>query len=155
MACYLIDIDGTIADNQHRQWVLEDNKFKPDWELFFSKMGDDKPIPHMRELTKLLLNTYQETGEAQNYLIYVTGRPERFRAMTEGWLATHRFPKGDWMYMRPDGDHRPDHIVKLELLEQIRKDGFNPTMAFDDRDQVVRMWRMNGVPCAQVAEGDF
>jgi len=28
-------------------------------------------------------------------------------------------------------------------------------MAFDDRNRVVATWRANGVPCAQVAEGDF
>jgi hypothetical protein len=28
-------------------------------------------------------------------------------------------------------------------------------MAFDDRSQVVKMWRKRGVPCAQVADGDF
>ena len=34
-------------------------------------------------------------------------------------------------------------------------DGFNPTMAFDDRQQVVDMWRERGLTVAQVAEGDF
>ena len=57
--------------------------------------------------------------------------------------------------MRKEGDHRPDHIIKLELLAQIRSDGFEPIMAFDDRNSVVKMWRDAGIPCAQVAEGDF
>ena len=29
------------------------------------------------------------------------------------------------------------------------------TAVFDDRDKVVQMWRENGVPCFQVAKGDF
>jgi hypothetical protein len=28
-------------------------------------------------------------------------------------------------------------------------------MAFDDRNSVVKMWRDLGIPCAQVADGDF
>jgi hypothetical protein len=59
------------------------------------------------------------------------------------------------LYMRRDGDHRPDDIVKREMLQQMRVDGWSPIMAFDDRNQVVEMWRANGVPCAQVASGDF
>lgn len=59
------------------------------------------------------------------------------------------------VYMRKDGDHRPDNEVKSELLARIRADGHDPIMAFDDRDQVVKMWRAAGIPCAQVADGNF
>jgi hypothetical protein len=45
--------------------------------------------------------------------------------------------------------------VKAELLDQILHDGFSPSMVFDDRDQVVAMRRQRGVPCAQVAPGNF
>lgn len=152
MATYLVDIDGTIADNAHRQWVLED-KTRPtvNWELFFQLMGDDKPFPHMLQL----LTDLTRTKSSAVRIVYVTGRPERWRNLTTRWLVLHRFPYPHSMYMRPDGDHRPDHVVKLELLEQIRKDGIIPVMSFDDRNTVVKMWREAGVPCAQVAEGDF
>jgi hypothetical protein len=36
-----------------------------------------------------------------------------------------------------------------------RIDGFEPIMVFDDRNRVVKALRAAGVPCAQVAEGDF
>jgi len=45
--------------------------------------------------------------------------------------------------------------VKREMLDRIRADGYNPIMAFEDRSRVVKMWREAGIPCAQVAEGDF
>jgi hypothetical protein len=41
------------------------------------------------------------------------------------------------------------------LLDKLMADGFRPIMAFDDRNQVVEMWRQRGVPCAQVADGNF
>ena len=57
--------------------------------------------------------------------------------------------------MRKTKDYRDDGVVKLELLEQIRKNGFNPVIAFEDRDRVVKVWRDAGLICAQVAPGDF
>jgi hypothetical protein len=41
------------------------------------------------------------------------------------------------------------------MLDKMRKEGFNPTMAFDDRQQVVDMWREKGLTVAQVDKGDF
>lgn len=59
------------------------------------------------------------------------------------------------LYMRKEGDHRPDFKVKRDLLAALKADGYEPIMAFDDRDQVVEMWRAEGIPCAQVADGNF
>lgn len=59
------------------------------------------------------------------------------------------------MYLRDDGDMRPDDIVKEELLAKIRADGYKPTIAFDDRNQVVNKWRELGINCYQVRAGDF
>ena len=57
--------------------------------------------------------------------------------------------------MRRGSDRRPDYVVEAELLDRILADGYRPIMAFDHREQVVKMWRARGVPCAQVAEGNF
>ena len=67
---------------------------------------------------------------------------------------------GDWiwsqdLYMRASGDYRADTIVKAELLDQIIAAGWSPIMAFEDRASVVTMWRERGIPCCQVAPGDF
>jgi len=51
--------------------------------------------------------------------------------------------------------HRPDNLVKGELLDAIRADGYEPVMAFDDRTVCVNFWRACGIPCAQVADGNF
>ena len=160
MATYIVDIDGTIADNQHRQWVLADTtRPQVNWELFFQLMVNDSPHLHMQQLL-YDLTMADAYGHSQAQIIYVTGRPERFRAMTVAWLRHHHFPvpsKHDdevLLIMRGDGDHRPDAIIKRELLGEIRKQ-YEVTMAFDDRNSVVKMWRAAGIPCAQVAEGDF
>ncbi|SEE51434.1 hypothetical protein [Bradyrhizobium lablabi] len=141
--CYVFDIDGTIADCSHRIHHIE----KKDWRSFFAACGDDAPIPH-------IIGLAQDLYRSGRCVVYVSGRSDECSAETEGWLDTHKLPVGP-IYMRKAGDHRPDNLVKGELLAKVVADGYRPIMAFDDRNQVVKMWRENGIPCAQVADGDF
>jgi len=143
--CYIFDIDGTIADNKHRTHHLE--KSPKDWDAYHAGVSLDVTFPHIETLAFRL--------SEHSPIIYCTGRHEGQRQITEEWLLINTLTKHAGLYMRKEGDHRPDHIIKLELLEQIRADGYEPVMAFDDRNSVVKMWRDAGIPCAQVAEGDF
>jgi hypothetical protein len=93
-------------------------------------------------------------------ILFVSGRPSKYKDVTREWLIKHGlfnpFLDGKLLlWMRPDGDRRDDDIVKRELLGRIRMEGYEPVIAFDDRDRVVKMWRDNGIPCCQVAAGDF
>lgn len=146
--CFIVDIDGTLANAEHRLHHIQ--KKPKDWDAFFEGCSNDAPFPHMQFLICNMALTA--------YIIFMSGRPERTRDATEKWLRRHGF-KYDLsptvLYMRADGDRRDDSIVKFELLERARADGWEPIMAFDDRDRVVKMWRDNGIPCAQVAPGDF
>lgn len=146
--CWIFDIDGTLANGDHRKHhiVREDGQPK-DWDAYFATLDRDTPYEHMRRLTHLI----QAHGVA---VVYVTGRPAEYYDRTNAWLRTHCFPVGP-LYCRPAGDRRDDDIVKIELLAKLRADGYEPIMAFDDRTRVVKAWRAAGVPCAQVAEGDF
>jgi phosphoglycolate phosphatase-like HAD superfamily hydrolase len=152
MRCYIFDIDGTLADASHRMHFIQGPE--KNWDAFFAACVDDKPHEHICELA-LQLSYLQDA-----WVIFVSGRSDQVRIQTRDWLFKYVYKtkyNGDLirLYMRKHGDHRPDHVVKLELLEKLRNNGWRPIMAFDDRDQVVRMWRNAGVPCAQVAEGDF
>ena len=46
-----------------------------------------------------------------------------------------------------------DSDLKQMWLDTIGVDTVD--MVFDDRNQVVDMWRKNGLTCFQVADGDF
>jgi hypothetical protein len=59
------------------------------------------------------------------------------------------------IYHRKSGDFRDDSIIKLELLEEIKRDGYSPIMLFDDRNRVVLALRGAGYTVAQVAPGNF
>ena len=120
------------------------------WDEFFTAAEFDKPVDHMQIFINHLREVWGTT------FIYVTGRPERNRSITDQWLEHYNFPRGR-LFMRPDGDHRPDTVIKLEILDKHLREIIQDEMAiaFDDRNSVVKMWRDNGIPCLQVAEGDF
>ena len=148
--CFIFDIDGTLADCTHRLHyiVREPGDERPkDWHGFHSLTALDEPIAPIVAVCKAMI-------EAGHYVVFVTGRSEDCRADTERWLADHVIGE-QRLYMRPSGDHRDDVIVKMELLAELRQDGYKPIMAFEDRARVVAMWRAAGIPCAQVSEGDF
>jgi hypothetical protein len=143
--CYIFEIDGTLADCSHRLHFIHPRPAK-DWRAFFAACLDDAPIPHVVELVRKLIG--------QERVLLVSGRSDECRADTIEWLFRNQVPY-DKLYMRKAGDHRDDDTLKSEILDQILAEGFEPIMAFDDRDRVVKMWRSRGVPCAQVAEGNF
>lgn len=146
--CYIFDIDGTLADNSHRTHHL--TKSPKDWDSYHAATANDGAHKHVVDTANLL--------SEKAALVFCTGRHDGLRGITQMWLFDNGLceqPQWARLYMRKEGDHRPDHVIKLELLAQIRADGFEPIMAFDDRNSVVKMWREAGVPCAQVAEGNF
>lgn len=140
----IFDIDGTIADVSHRLPHLD--KDPPDWKAFNRDIGDDT----VHEPILRLLTTLKRT----NCIVLCSGRDAGFKRHTELWLTYNLVPY-DALYMRPAGDRRKDHIVKMELLDQIIADGFQPWLVVDDRGSVVKAWRARGLTCLQCAPGDF
>ena len=145
MDCVIFDIDGTLADCTHR---LHHVKYgERNWDAFFAEMHLDGAIEPV-----VMLNNAVESYNVDGSLgiVICTGRPDRYRQVTEEWLMDHGVA---WhqLYMRAEGDHRPDHIVKRQILDGIREDGWNPVLVIDDRQSVVDMWRDAGLICLQVA----
>lgn len=143
----VFDLDGTIADIEHRRKYIAT---KPkNWKAFCEGIKNDT----VKREVQLVYNMFVSTGEYD--IIFASGRSDEYRDMTEEWLHKHDFHHYVKLYMRKEGDYRADYIIKKEILDEMRADGYNPILTFDDRDQVVQMWRENGIPCFQVAEGSF
>ena len=145
----ICDIDGTIADCEHRKHHITTRPKNHD--AFYAGVMDDKPIHSILGLLMVLMDY-----EGFRFkLVFVTGRPERCRDDTEEWLREqHIYPSDYTLFMRKDGDYRQDYIVKQEILDtKINKD--EVWLVLDDRKQVVDMWRRNGLTCLQVADGNF
>ena len=142
----LFDIDGTLADIVHRRHFLDEEK--PNWHAFNDAMGDDTPNTPIVNLYKTLWDSEQYT------IVIVTGRGEEHRKLTEQWLAWNEI-LFDQLLMRPAKDSRADYIIKQEILDALRDQGHEILFTVDDRQQVVDMWRRNGITCLQCDEGDF
>jgi uncharacterized HAD superfamily protein len=137
----IVDIDGTLADCSHRLHFIKGKRKQ--WKKFFEFASKDKPrvevISRVREL-------------AMHHKIHlVTGRPEEYRQQTLNWLSFYRIPF-DSLYMRENGDYRPDDVVKQEILDHCF-DKKNIELVIDDRPKVVRMWQSNGLEVLDVGDG--
>ncbi len=150
----ICDIDGTVADCSHRlHWIQSKPK---NWRAFYAGIEHDRPIIETIEVIRCLA-TAEDDYDVLHRIVFCTGREESYRKTTQDWLIKHL---GQWaedcpLYMRPSGDHRADYVIKALLLATMQVDGYNPVLAFDDRQQVVDMWRQNGIKCFQVDKGDF
>lgn len=107
------DIDGTLSDHSHRLHYVTEKKPK-DWNRYFSQMILDKPIPEAINALPLIY----KRQDVEFHL--VTGRPERYRKMTEEWLQTHfPFLVGVPLHMRSDNDRRAARVYKEEVVSSL------------------------------------
>ena len=131
---FLFDIDGTLANNNHRQqW----GRSKPkNWAAYNENMEKDTLISPVSKV-------FMALRVAGFKLICTTGREEDKRDITENWLHEHLvYP--DQLIMRKSKDYRDDGIVKTEMLDLIQ-DNHTIVGVFDDRPKVIRAWRAKGL----------
>lgn len=136
----IVDIDGTLA--------VRNGRGPYDWH----RVGEDAP----NRITIDIINSYIEHMGRMMSVIFVSGRKEQCRLETLEWLKAYMSNDSAWsLHMRADDDNREDHILKQEIYDTYIKPNYRVIAVFDDRQQVVDMWRRNGLTCLQVAEGNF
>lgn len=105
----VVDIDGVVADVRHRLHHLEGRS--RDWAAFFAGMAQDPVLAQGRALVA--------DARAQGVaVVYLTGRPERWRSVTSTWLVAQGLEGAD-LVMRPDADRRPARVFKVEALTRL------------------------------------
>jgi len=106
----VVDIDGVVADVRHRlRHVTERPK---NWGAFFAGAADDPVLGEGEETVRRLAEVYD--------IVYLSGRPERLRQVTERWFRQHGLPPGP-LVLRPADDHRPARFFKVEALRRLAK----------------------------------
>lgn len=146
-AFVVFDLDGTLADIRHRLRYIKNDPV--DWEGFFRACVDDTVIePNLKVLKNLI------RGNAGFLIVILSGRNDMVQDETVMWLNHNRIPF-DFLLMRPDGDRRPDEVLKKEMAENFGLNPFNTLGIFDDRKRVVDMWRREGFHVWHVADGNF
>ena len=151
----IFDLDGTLALIDKRRALSQKMNGKMDWDIFFdpTNIDLDQPNTPVIKMAQML--------KSQGFMIVIfSGRSKATKDATTQWLDRHDVPF-DVIKMRPAdrsiGGHfhfMKDSDLKQYWLDdlQIKDDIF---AVFDDRNQVVDMWRSNGLQVFQVAEGDF
>lgn len=136
--CVIFDIDGTLA-------IMDKNLRSPyDWD----KVGlDTVDVP-----TKYMLDAVN-TSTLGCKVIICTGRDGVCIDETEQWLGLSGI-EYDEIYIRDQGDQRPDWVVKEEMWRKISEDNYILGM-FDDRQQVVRRARVLGLKVFNVEYNNF
>lgn len=140
----VFDLDGTISDG--RQYIEMYLKNKPKrYDLFYQTLD----LHGTHEVTlNVLLNLY----ESGCRIIFCTARGREGEETTKRWLNKHLPDVKYALYMKAKGDHRKDYVCKSEMVDQMIKDGFNPVLAFDDKPDVVNMYRKRGITCYHVTD---
>lgn len=131
-AAVVIDIDGTVADHRHREHLIAGDS--PNWQAFFAASGLDDALAEGVALTN--------AHGLASIVIWLTGRPERYRQLTAYWLAANGLPTAN-LNMRPDHDLRPAATFKAERLAQLG-DVYNVELVIDDDELVVATLRKAG-----------
>lgn len=136
---YIFDIDGTVSKMAGRS------------PYDYTKVLTDLPHEDVLELAWLLY-------AAGNKIVFLSGRDGSCVNDTEIWIeknSNFRIGTNCFLFMRPPGDSRADYIVKYELFTTYIAPYFYVKGTFDDRDQVVDLWRSIGLRCYQVNYGNF
>jgi predicted kinase len=132
----ICDIDGTVAHRGTR------NPFDE------SRVHEDTPNWPVINLVRMVARDINAS------IIFMSGRTDGCKSVTADWLEKYYGPF-DRLIMRSAGDSRKDSIVKAELFNTHVRDKYRVEYVFDDRNQVVEMWRNLGLTVMQVADGNF
>lgn len=118
----VMDIDGTIADatrrfklagkdpgpanrTAHDEWVARVQNEED--------LRNDPPVPGMNQLI-LALGCMGLVD-----VVYLTGREDVYRQVTEQWLAEHKFPS-HLLEMRPTGSYERNCDFKEKVIKRLK-----------------------------------
>lgn len=150
---FIIDIDGTVADASLRfEKAGPEPKNREDKEAYRvwvdavnSGMENDQPVAGMAAMSEILNTDLNE-------VVYVTGREETHREITEEWLTSHQFAKAP-LVMRPKGSWVSNVDFKEIAIKSLLAmhsggmgNGCNDVVVVDDdeHNHIERMCKRNG-----------
>ena len=148
----IFDVDGTIADVEHRRHFVNgntmDGRTNNDWDSFRKETVNDTPVQWVCDIAKRFIAQGDEVA-------FFSARNESERDITEKQISDWIGDGHKGVFLRPDGDFTPDDVFKSELADKFIDMGGKIDLIFDDRQKVVDMWRDKGFTVVQVADGDF
>ena len=140
----VFDLDGVLSDAAGRQHYIE-YPF-PDWETFFHACGEDELISEVARLLDVI--------DADHRIVLLTARPIRVQPQTLAWLERYGL-RWDVLIMREFGDYMAAPRFKQRSVRELRADGFDLRLAFEDDPRNVHMFHSEDVPCVYIHSGYY
>lgn len=145
----IFDLDNCVCDDEHRVHLIQTPP---------PMTGDRWAEYHAAcHLDSVSLKAYglmrAHITEDRHGLIVLTGRDVTQRAKTMAWLEKH-FRVPDVIMMRNVGDHIGAVAMKQRMLEYLEAhEGIqlkNVLRAYDDRQDIVDMYKSHGIPATRL-----
>lgn len=144
----LIDIDGVLADDRHRQHFITDGQ-KPDYASYFGAMFEDTVWPEGRALYNEL------SGYAHLDLMYLTGRRIDLHNVTRDWLLANDFADHT-LITKPFGRSGQLAEWKTEIVMGfLAETEYGSVSVFDDDPRVIAAIKALNNPFAQAIYCDW
>lgn len=109
MKLAVIDLDGTLFDERHRNHLAKEGN----WGAYHANHVDDSRWPLVEEFVRDLAKDHE--------ILFMTGRNEKFRLSTTCQLGELGIKSLD-LIMRPDHDVRASSIFKAAVLNDFLTD---------------------------------
>tara|TARA_R100001443_G_scaffold17258_1_gene27725 strand:+ start:2838 stop:3311 length:474 start_codon:yes stop_codon:yes gene_type:complete len=152
--CIICDIDGTVALMKGKRTPFE-----------YHKAYNDEPNVPVIDVLLATVRYYAKIHDEPIYVVFTSAREnvtfeehqfKNVAELTKAWVNQYvGESEFNQFVFRNEGDYRKDAFVKFEIGKEIME-RYNVLCVFDDRNQVVDMWRNGlGLTCFQVADGNF
>lgn len=138
-----VDMDGTATDVRSVRHFLQpkNGKKRRDFDSFHRMSEFCPPVDDVLQIVR-------DAHEAGFSILITTARSQQYQESTQKWLDEHNVPYEN-IFMRKDGDGRPDYEVKKEMFQKINM-YYDVVRCIDDNPQAIRAWRENGVAVTTV-----
>jgi hypothetical protein len=143
----IVDLDGTIALDDHRAHHLRNDPNNRDWDSYFAACGGDAP-------NHAVIQTIRAMAYGGWTITIISGRSMKVEEQTVAWLKKHEVPV-DMLMLRPADSRVDDHLMKIQMAATLNLTPKNVLFVLEDRQRVVDAWRAAGFTCFQVAPGQF
>lgn len=140
----VVDVDGVIADGEHRQHFLAGSRKR--WGDFFAASPDDAPLLPAITLLDLI--------DEATTIVLLTARPETIHDETIAWLDDCDV-RWDLLIMRSNRDHGHSPAIKRLAVEELRAAGFDLVLALDDDERNISMFEDEDIPALYIHSGYY
>lgn len=147
---FIFDLDNCLADDSWRIPYIDWSKDNPGERYAqYHAYCDRDPAPPATHLKEFLSRAL---FALECKIVFLTARPVEVAQQTRDWIRRNLIQDravGYVLIMRNNGDHRPSVQLKREMVASLPEYGVrlqDVAHAYDDREDIVAMYRELGIP---------